>query len=105
MRFCPKCGSLLLPKEGLLVCENCHYSEKLERPEEYTLTKTVEDKKEEGISVVEEERARLPTTRATCPACGNSTAYWWIVQTRRADEPPTRFYRCTKCGKTWREYA
>ncbi|MEM4865380.1 MAG: hypothetical protein QXY09_02690 [Acidilobaceae archaeon] len=27
------------------------------------------------------------------------------MQTRAADEPPTRFYRCTKCGYTWREYA
>jgi len=28
-----------------------------------------------------------------------------MIQTRAADEPPTRFYRCTKCGHTWREYA
>jgi DNA-directed RNA polymerase subunit M len=88
----------------MLVCETCHYSEKLEKPEEYTLTKKVEEK-EEIVNVVEEEKVPLPTTRVTCPKCGNSTAYWWIVQTRRADEPPTRFYRCTKCGKTWREYA
>jgi DNA-directed RNA polymerase subunit M len=103
MKFCPKCGSLLIPKDGLLVCESCGYSEKVEKPEEYTLAKKVEEKG--GVEVIEEERKPLPTTRTTCPACGNSTAYWWILQTRSADEPPTRFYRCTKCGKTWREYA
>ncbi|MBI2112883.1 transcription factor S, partial [Candidatus Woesearchaeota archaeon] len=26
-------------------------------------------------------------------------------QTRGADEPETRFFRCTKCNYTWREYA
>ncbi|MCD6114052.1 MAG: transcription factor S, partial [Thermoprotei archaeon] len=39
-----------------------------------------------------------------CPKCGNREAYVWMMQTRAADEPPTRFYRCTKCGYTWREY-
>jgi DNA-directed RNA polymerase subunit M len=27
-----------------------------------------------------------------------------MVQTRRADESATQFFRCTKCGHTWREY-
>ncbi|RLG10996.1 MAG: transcription factor S, partial [Thaumarchaeota archaeon] len=39
-----------------------------------------------------------------CPKCGNREAYYWAVQTRSADEPMTRFFRCTKCGYTWREY-
>ncbi|HID27364.1 MAG TPA: transcription factor S, partial [Methanosarcinales archaeon] len=25
-------------------------------------------------------------------------------QLRSADESETRFFRCTECGKTWREY-
>jgi DNA-directed RNA polymerase subunit M len=25
-------------------------------------------------------------------------------QTRAADEPTTRIYRCAKCSNTWREY-
>ncbi len=104
MKFCPKCGNLLEPEGGKLVCKQCGYEEKLERPEEYTLVKEVESNRGE-ITVIEEEKKVLPTTRVTCPNCGNDTAYWWILQTRRADEPPTRFYRCTKCGKTWREYA
>ena len=27
-----------------------------------------------------------------------------MFQTRSADEPTTRFYRCQKCKFTWREY-
>ncbi|MEM3032488.1 MAG: transcription factor S, partial [Nitrososphaerota archaeon] len=48
----------------------------------------------------------LPTTHdVECPQCGNNEAKWWTVQTRSADEPMTQFFRCTKCGHTWREYA
>ena len=47
----------------------------------------------------------LPTTAIECPKCKNGTAFWWMLQTRSADEPTTQFYRCTKCGHTWRNYA
>jgi len=40
-----------------------------------------------------------------CSKCGNRGAYWHLRQTRSADEATTRFYRCTKCKNTWREYA
>ncbi|MGB8135135.1 MAG: hypothetical protein WCE99_13180, partial [Nitrososphaeraceae archaeon] len=40
----------------------------------------------------------LPTTAIDCPKCGNNNAYWWMLQTRSADEATTQFYRCTKCG-------
>jgi transcription factor S len=46
----------------------------------------------------------LPVTKAECKKCGNVMAYYWMMQTRSADEPSTRFYRCTKCNHTWREY-
>jgi len=39
-----------------------------------------------------------------CPKCGHNEAYYWFMQTRAADEPPTRFYKCTRCGYVWREY-
>ena len=46
----------------------------------------------------------LPTTAARCPECGNNLDYWWLRQLRSADESETRFFKCTKCGATWREY-
>jgi len=45
----------------------------------------------------------LPVTKAECKKCG-SDGILWMMQTRSADEPSTRFYRCTKCNHTWREY-
>jgi len=51
-----------------------------------------------------EELEQLPVTKVGCPKCGNEEAYWWVQQTRSSDEPPTTFYRCKKCGYTWRSY-
>lgn len=56
------------------------------------------------IPVLEKESAGLPTVRARCAECGNDTAYWWLRQLRSADESEVRFFRCTKCNNTWREY-
>jgi len=106
LRFCRKCGGLLVPKEGgkgVLVCQSCGEEERAEGLE-YKMVKRVEEEKG-GVVVIEEEPSVLPTVKVKCPKCGNDRAYWWIRQTRSADEPSTRFYRCVKCGNTWREYA
>lgn len=47
----------------------------------------------------------LPTTSIECPKCKNGIAFWWMLQTRSADEATTQFYRCTKCSHTWRNYS
>lgn len=63
----------------------------------------VKDSKK-SFEAVEEEPEVHPKTDEKCPKCGNDKAYYWSVQTRAADESPTRFYKCTKCSHTWREY-
>lgn len=108
MKFCPKCGGLMLPRkieEGLiLTCGGCGHVVKAVEAEEYRLVKRLEQKEEE-VKIIEEEPPTLPTAHARCPSCGHSKAYWWLRQTRGADEPATRFFRCVKCGHTWREYS
>lgn len=103
--FCPKCGSILLPKkEGskkVLVC-SCGY--KTSKLDAVTIKETVE-KKEKDVEVIDKgELETLPKTRVSCPKCGNNEAYFWLVQTRAGDEPETKFLKCTKCGHTWRDY-
>ncbi|WP_456475412.1 transcription factor S [Candidatus Pyrohabitans sp.] len=100
--FCDKCGSLMLPKNKKLVCTRCGAEEEIENEEEYRIVR--KEEKKEKMLVVDQEVRTLPTTRAECSRCGNMEAEWWLLQTRKADESETRFFRCTKCKFTWREY-
>ncbi|MBD3310349.1 transcription factor S, partial [Candidatus Woesearchaeota archaeon] len=54
---------------------------------------------------VEQDFETDPVTKAECPKCHNKEAYYWEVQTRAADEPPTKFLKCTKCKHIWRDYS
>ena len=56
------------------------------------------------VMVIDEKTDTLPKTKAKCERCGHNEAYWVIRQTRAADEPETRIYRCVKCSHSWREY-
>lgn len=62
-------------------------------------------KKERDVEVVDGETEVDPITKAECPKCHNDEAYFWEVQTRAADEPPTKFLKCTKCKHIWRDYS
>ncbi len=90
-------------KEVILKCSSCGHTVKNEKMDGYKVVKKA--KRDEEITLLEDNISTLPTTRVRCPSCENDKAYWWLRQTRSADEPTTRFYRCVKCGKVWREYA
>ncbi len=102
--FCEKCGSILRPKDKgnkkVLFC-SCGFSKNSEG-ETATVKEQVESAKK--VEVIEKVETN-PKIRIKCDKCENGTAYYWTQQTRGADEPETRFFRCTKCNHTWREYA
>ena len=107
MEFCDECGSMMIPvtePDGTrhLKCRSCGATKEIEGQfvVRHDLEKTPRDK----IVVVEDDAIPMPTTPASCPKCGHNEAYYWTVQTRRGDEGATEFYRCTKCGHTWRNY-
>ena len=110
MQFCDKCGGLLIPKKKgsrtVLVCRSCGRTTSMKGPKKEFKVKTEMKHKDDAIVVVEKRQQvdTLPKTVAECPKCGNREAFWWMQQTRSGDEPPTRFYKCTKCKHTWREY-
>lgn len=103
--FCPKCGSILLPKKEnnkrLFKCPNCSYKTTEIKAE---LKETSKKETQIGTGIVSSEVEHLPKTEAHCPKCGHDTAYCWTIQTRAADEPETRFFKCEKCKHVWREY-
>ncbi|TLZ54488.1 MAG: transcription factor S [Methanobacteriota archaeon] len=106
--FCPKCGSLMFPSDGKLVCGNatCGFTKGVSTKEAAnarTAVKVNRDRPAETL-VLDEVLDTLPKTRAECPKCHYGEAFWVMRQTRAADEPTTRIYRCAKCSHTWREY-
>lgn len=102
MEFCPKCRSIMIYRGDRAVCRKCGHEKEAGDTSDLIITA----KKNEGeIPVIEGENIKtLPTTNVICPECGNNEAFWWLRQLRSADESEVRFFRCTKCGKTWREY-
>lgn len=105
MMFCPKCGSLLIPKKegknNVLSC-SCGYKDKSK--EKLSLKEEVKQKIKD-VEVASDSEESLPVTDAECKKCKNTQAYFWLVQTRAGDEPETKFLKCTKCKHTWRDYS
>ncbi|MCF7910393.1 transcription factor S [Candidatus Pacearchaeota archaeon] len=101
MQFCPKCGAILIQKVKNMGCPRCGYSSK----EKSDLKTSEKMKKKEEVGVYsKKDEKMLPTVYEECRKCGNQKAYFWTVQTRAGDEAETKFFRCTKCEYTWREY-
>jgi len=107
IKFCPKCGTKLQVKRGkeslFYSCPKCGYEERV-----HTVEKSIETRrKDSAVKIVRKEADLnpLPVISMVCPKCKNKEAYWWLSQTRGADESATQFFKCTKCGYTWREYS
>ena len=60
--------------------------------------------KKSKLFFVDDKEKELETVKVKCPACGKMKASFWIIQTRAADEPPTKFFKCVACEHTWRDY-
>ena len=105
MEFCPKCEVRLKNDNGLLSCPKCKYVKEKpdksikEKPEEINSEFLVMDE-----SDLSQAKGLESTIKIDCEKCHNQEGVWWSLQTRSADEPETRFYRCIKCNFTWRDY-
>ncbi|MHA1952535.1 MAG: transcription factor S [Candidatus Heimdallarchaeaceae archaeon] len=113
MDFCPKCGKLLQTEKNkkgntVVICFKCGYKRQLEEDENITLTEEIKHDMVKEMTVVLDETdidTSKPIKEMYCPRCEqNRKVSFWMIQTRSADESPTRFFRCTVCSETWREY-
>ena len=111
MRFCPKCESMLTPKQRnkksiTLVCPRCGYKthSKVNEEEQFHLKSHIRHKSSDKIVIADEAIQNLPSAKVECPKCQHGKAFTWELQTRSSDEPTTIFFRCQECGHTWREY-
>ena len=101
MEFCPKCGCVLVEKNKKAGCPRCNYKSKSKIKLESS--EKIEIKPEIGV-IDDKDTDVFPVITATCPECDHTEAYFWTSQTRAGDEAETKFYRCTKCKHTWRDY-
>ena len=107
MEFCPKCETRLVRKkhESSLICPKCGESKektdqiKKEKPNDPDSNILIMDE-----SDMNEANALKSTIKIDCEKCHGIEGVWWSFQTRSADEPETRFYKCIKCNHTWRDY-
>ena len=126
MEFCPDCGGMMLPFEEVIIdednkeddesvdeekptkkylkCNSCGYKKDLSEDvkEEYSVEKKVET--EDTVIMRGDESGMKSTVREICPKCGHDRASSELLQTRSADEAPTRFFTCEKCHHKWRGY-
>lgn len=104
MEFCPECGSMMLPSDEGIKCNTCGFvkdSSEVDE-DEYKIKETVENS--ETVIMRGDESGMRSTVREICPECGHDRASYELLQTRSADEAPTRFFTCEKCHHKWRGY-
>lgn len=105
--FCDECGGLMSPADRLtLRCLAC--SKEVQVTERHMSSSSVRSQRchptgRERVIIIEDEEPLTATAQISCPKCGHGRAKWWMLQTRKADEPETIFHRCVACGYTWRE--
>ncbi|MFB6082509.1 MAG: transcription factor S [Halanaeroarchaeum sp.] len=106
MQFCDECGSMMRAEDDVMVCSSCGHEE----PKDEALAESfVSTEAQDERDVIETEEGAdfegKPTAEEPCPECENDVAWYTIKQTGSADEPPTRFFKCTECGARWRGYS
>jgi DNA-directed RNA polymerase subunit M len=113
---CPKCKSMMIKTGSRYRCQSkgCGHEAQecdlnvVEMNHKETTNKVYESKvaaENKGMMILDNKAApTLPVDKVECPKCHHNEAYWVLRQTRAADEPETKIYRCTKCEHSWREY-
>lgn len=108
MQFCDDCGAMMVADGDAMVCTNEDCETTADRDDSLAeeFVSTTEQSGDELIETSEDEQFEgKPTDNdLTCEECGNGKAWYTIKQTGSADEPPTRFFKCTECGYRWRDY-
>lgn len=112
MDYCPKCEKKMvhLKKKSqrtvtlVLSCPKCGHTKTATHPN--LNIKPINKNRRENLIVIGKQEQRyktMPTIQRDCPKCANTQAYAWLLQLGSLEQSSTHFYRCTKCGYTYRE--
>ncbi|CAH9051791.1 unnamed protein product [Cuscuta europaea] len=108
MEFCPTCSNLLqfglpdIDRPAGFRCPTCPYMCAIGPRIKIKRRQHLVRKKLDPVLSVD-SLATAQKTKERCPTCGFDEAAFVEMQTRSADEPATRFYKCIGCGFTWKE--
>jgi DNA-directed RNA polymerase subunit M len=95
---------MMISSGGQLKCRKCGYIRKFEHADQ---KEAMKPRIPNEITIVDDEDIKIntmPTIQIKCPKCEHNLAFWWLRQLRAADESEVRFFRCTECAHTWRQY-
>ncbi|MFC6717780.1 transcription factor S [Natrialbaceae archaeon GCM10025810] len=108
MQFCDECGSMMKADGDRMVCSNDDCGATVERDRERERAFVTTEAQTDDDVIESDENANFEgkpiASDVRCDDCGNAEAWYALKQTASADEPPTRFFKCTECGHRWREY-
>ncbi|KAM0802164.1 DNA-directed RNA polymerase III subunit RPC10 [Usnea florida] len=112
--FCPTCANTLTitraattptypTGQAVLECRTCPYRFRIQQ--RYYERREMKRKEVEDVIGGKESWENVDRADAQCPRdeCPSSTAFFYQVQIRSADEPMTTFYKCTQCAQRWKE--
>jgi len=92
---------MLSTKGGKAVCSKCKYQE---GATQISVKETMAERPKLGKGALDKQHDPLPIMEVDCKKCDNNKCYFWALQTRAGDEGETSFFKCVKCGYTWRDY-
>lgn len=108
MQFCDDCGSMMKAEGDRMVCANDDCETARDRDKELEAQFVTTEAQSDAAVIESDENAdfegKPKATDVRCEECGAEEAWYYIQQTASADEPPTRFFKCTECGHRWRGY-
>ena len=93
----------------VLRCSNCGYQSEaveghshLKRVHKAVIEKKIAQNKTLVVDRAKELEKIAADSNVMCYRCKSHKIEYVELQTRRADEPMTRFFRCANCGNRWR---
>ncbi len=83
IRFCDKCGALLVPKKDkkgtvTLNCPNGHIQASLDDPNSYAVREKIHHDPSDRVVIIEDDEEALPTSTEFCSKCNKVVdVYFW----------------------------
>lgn len=102
--FCSTDKILMRPVGGVLTCPKCGATKEAAKGMVVKGPATDDEKKSVMVDSMDKLDLLPITEEYACEKCGGGKAYYYLRQTRSADEATTRFLECLACGFKWREY-